>query len=75
MSGLVAKKASILTNRASTAWKFLHGMINVYKPAGMETSYVIKAIKQNICRGIYRFSSFKFVYLIEFLKNFFLKIH
>lgn len=51
MGEIVAQKTSLLISRASTAWKFMHGLMNVYKPAGMETSYVIKAIKTNICKG------------------------
>lgn len=51
MGEIVAQKTSLLISRASSAWKFMHGLMNVYKPAGMETSYVIKAIKTNICKG------------------------
>lgn len=51
MSELVAKTGSLLVWKASKAWKFLNGTINVYKPAEMATSAVIRAIKTNICRG------------------------
>lgn len=51
MAELVVKKSSMLISRASRAWKFLHGTINVYKPAEMETATVIKALKTNICAG------------------------
>lgn len=51
MSELVVKNASLLISRASSAWKYLHGTINVYKPAGMRTTVLINAIKTNICNG------------------------
>lgn len=51
MAELVVKKSSMLISRASRAWKFLHGTINVYKPSEMETATVIKALKTNICAG------------------------
>lgn len=51
MAGLVAKKSAMLISRASRAWKFLHGTINIYKPADMKTTTVINAIKKNICKG------------------------
>lgn len=51
MSELVAKTGSLLVWKASKAWKFLNGTINVYKPAEMTTRTVIDAIKINICRG------------------------
>lgn len=51
MAEIVAQKSTLLISRASTAWKYMHGLINVYKPANMETHYVINAIKTNICKG------------------------
>lgn len=51
MSELVLKNASMLVWKASKAWRFLNGTINIYKPAEMATNTVIKAIKTNICRG------------------------
>lgn len=51
MSELVAKTGSLLVWKASKAWKFLNGTINVYKPAEMTTGTVIRAIKTNICKG------------------------
>lgn len=51
MSELVAKTGSLLVWKASKAWKFLNGTINVYKPAEMATRTVIGSIKTNICRG------------------------
>lgn len=47
----MAKTGSLLVWKASKAWKFLNGTINVYKPAEMTTRTVIDAIKINICRG------------------------
>lgn len=47
----VAKQSSLLIARAAKAWTFLHGTINVYKPAGIATRTVINSIKTNICRG------------------------
>lgn len=51
MADLMIRNPSILLKRASRAWRFLNGTINVYKPAEMETRTVIKAIKTNICAG------------------------
>lgn len=51
MSELIAKTGSMLVWKASKAWKFLNGTINVYKPAEMATSTVIGAIKTNLCKG------------------------
>lgn len=51
MGELVARKSSLLVSRAAAAWKYLHGTINIYKPAEMETTQVITAIKLNLCRG------------------------
>lgn len=60
MSELVVKKSSMLILRASKAWKFLHGTINVYKPAGMYTATVINSIKKNLCDGKRHISTFSF---------------
>lgn len=51
MSEVVAKTGSLLVWKASKAWKFLNGIINVYKPADMAQSTVVRAIKTNICKG------------------------
>ncbi|XP_031625756.1 mitochondrial mRNA pseudouridine synthase Trub2 isoform X2 [Contarinia nasturtii] len=50
MSKLILKEKFI--SQASEAWRFLHGTINVYKPAGMLTSVLINAVKINICKGL-----------------------
>lgn len=44
-------KLSRVISKASTAWRFLHGTINVYKPAEMSVPVMINAIKTNICKG------------------------
>lgn len=51
MAGLSVKESSMLISRASKAWKYLHGTINVYKPAGMRTPVLMDAIKINLCKG------------------------
>lgn len=51
MSELVARNGSLLVWKASQAWKFLNGTINVYKPAEMTTGRVINAIKTNLVKG------------------------
>lgn len=52
MKELVAKKSSeIIISSASKAWKYVHGLVNVYKPAGVKTVHVINSIKTNICKG------------------------
>lgn len=45
------RNSSMLISSAKKAYKYLHGTINVYKPAGVNTPTVIKAIKTNLCRG------------------------
>lgn len=49
MSELVKKSINI--SRASTAWRYLNGVINVYKPAGFDTRTVVNALKTNLCKG------------------------
>lgn len=36
---------------ASTVFKHLNGLINVYKPNGMKVKHVKAAILHNICQG------------------------
>lgn len=51
MANQLVTKKSLMLSRASAAWKFLNGTINVYKPAGMLTRTLINAIKINLCKG------------------------
>lgn len=36
---------------AATVWKYLNGVINVYKPAGLTVQQVRHTIIGNLCRG------------------------
>lgn len=64
MSEFVAKTGSLLVWKASKAWKFLNGTINVYKPAEMATTTVIRAIKTNLCRGKQTINGFEMVCIV-----------
>lgn len=52
MKELVAKKSSeLVLTSASKAWRYLHGLINIYKPAGVKTVQVISSVKTNLIKG------------------------
>ena len=36
---------------AATVFKYLNGIVNVYKPAGMKMKHVKTALIHNLCRG------------------------
>lgn len=48
MSSLMIGKQSMLVSSAKEAYKYLHGTINVYKPAGISVKSVIRTLKLNL---------------------------
>lgn len=42
---------TIETSKATVLWRYLNGVINVYKPAGVGINQLFASLRANLCKG------------------------